>query len=138
MPDFTTHKSLLELLKYHDSHMKTILKKGTLKNYGTTEIYLNEFLQKEKKVNDLHLNEVNYRFITDFENFLRTYSAKITRKTCGNNGTMKHLERLKKMLNLAVKIGWMTKILLTALSLDSKNMRGSIYPKEISKAFAAN
>ena len=103
------HKSLLELLKYHDSHMKTILKKGTLKNYGTTEIYVKEFLVKEKKTNDLHLNEINYRFITDFENFLRTYSARISRKTCGNNGTMKHLERLKKMLNLAVKIGWMTK-----------------------------
>ncbi len=60
------HKSLLELLKYHDTHMKTILKKGTLKNYGTTENYLKEFLQKEKKTNDLHLNEINYRFITDF------------------------------------------------------------------------
>lgn len=71
----------------------------------TRDLYQRIFLVKEKKTNDLHLNEINYRFITDFEKFLRTYSAKVSRKTCGNNGTMKHLEQLKKCSTWRLKSG---------------------------------
>ena len=89
--------------------MKNVLKPGTLKNYYTTETYLKEFLKKKMSCNDINLKQINYRFVTDFEQFLRNYSAKVSRKTCGNNGTMKHLERFKKMLNLAIKLEWLSK-----------------------------
>ncbi|APU70066.1 site-specific integrase [Christiangramia flava] len=102
-------KTLLELMSYHSSHMKNVLKPGTLKNYYTTETYLEEFLKKKMSCNDIGLKQINYRFVTDFEQFLRNYSAKVSRKTCGNNGTMKHLERFKKMLNLAIKLEWLVK-----------------------------
>ncbi len=102
-------KTLLELMDYHNSHMKNVLKPGTLKNYYTTETYLKEFLKKKMSCNDISLKQINYRFVTDFEQFLRKYSAKVSRKTCGNNGTMKHLERFKKMLNLAIKLEWLVK-----------------------------
>jgi integrase len=102
-------KTLLELMSYHNSHMRNVLKPGTLKNYYTTETYLKEFLNKKMSCNDINLKQINYRFVTDFEQFLRSYSAKVSRKTCGNNGTMKHLERFKKMLNLAIKLEWLTK-----------------------------
>ncbi|NJY63974.1 site-specific integrase [Salinimicrobium sp. CDJ15-81-2] len=102
-------KTLLELMDYHNSHMKNVLKPGTLKNYYTTETYLKEFLKRKMSCNDISLKQINYRFVTDFEQFLRKYSAKVSRKTCGNNGTMKHLERFKKMLNLAIKLEWLVK-----------------------------
>lgn len=102
-------KTLLELMSYHNSHMRNVLKPGTLKNYYTTETYLKEFLNKKMSCNDINLRQINYRFVTDFEQFLRNYSAKISRKTCGNNGTMKHLERFKKILNLAIKLEWLVK-----------------------------
>lgn len=102
-------KTLLELMDYHNSHMKNVLKPGTLKNYYTTETYLKDFLKKKMSCNDISLKQINYRFVTDFEQFLRKYSAKVSRKTCGNNGTMKHLERFKKMLNLAIKLEWLVK-----------------------------
>jgi site-specific recombinase XerD len=101
--------TLLELINYHNSHMKNVLKPGTLKNYYTTETYLKEFLNKKMSCNDIELRQINYRFVTDFEQFLRSYSAMVSRKTCGNNGTMKHLERFKKMLNLAIKLEWLVK-----------------------------
>lgn len=102
-------KTLLELMSYHNSHMNNVLKPGTLKNYYTTETYLKEFLNKKMSCNDIRLKQINYRFVTDFEQFLRSYSTKVSRKTCGNNGTMKHLERFKKMLNLAIKLEWLLK-----------------------------
>jgi site-specific recombinase XerD len=104
-----TFKKLTDLLEYHNTHMKTILKYGTLKNYKTTDKYLREFVVIKLKSNDIYLKQINYRFITDFEYFLRTYTSKTHRPTPSNNGVMKHLERLKKLLNLALKLEWIEK-----------------------------
>ncbi|MCM4156750.1 MULTISPECIES: site-specific integrase [Flavobacteriaceae] len=103
------HKTLKDIITYHNEKMKDVLKWGTLKNYHTTSKYLQEFLKKKKKTSDVYLKQINYQFITEFEMFLRNYRAKKERKTCGTNGTMKHLERLKKLLNLAIKLEWLEK-----------------------------
>ncbi|TVZ27872.1 site-specific recombinase XerD [Gillisia sp. Hel_I_86] len=102
-------KKLSELLNYHTENMKSILKYGTMKNYYTTEQYLYKFLIKQFKSEDIYLKQINYQFITDFEHFLRTYKPKRTRKAPTNNGVMKHLERLKKLINLAQKLEWVEK-----------------------------
>ncbi len=43
------HKTLKEIIEYHNEKMKDVLKWGTLKNYHTTAKYLQEFLKKKKK-----------------------------------------------------------------------------------------
>lgn len=103
------HKTLKELIEYHNTSQILVLKPGTMKNYYSTERYLHKFLEKELRLPDIRLKHLNYRFITDFEQYLRTYKPKRARRTCSNNGAMKHLERLMKMVNLAVKLEWLEK-----------------------------
>lgn len=103
------HKTLKDIIDYHNDKMKNVLKWGTLKNYYTTAKYLDEFLRKEKNTNNVFLKHINYQFITEFEMYIRSYKPEKTRKTCGNNGAMKHLERLQKLLNLAIKLEWIEK-----------------------------
>ncbi len=86
-----------------------VLKAGTMKNYYTTERYLQKFLWKKKRVKDIFLKQLNFRFITDFEHYLRTYKNSKKQLMLSNNGVMKHLERFKKMINLAIKLEWMNK-----------------------------
>lgn len=119
-------KTLLELMSYHNSHMKNVLKPGTMKNYRTTETYLKEFLKQKMSCNDIDIKQINYRFVTDFEQFLRLYSAKVSRKTCGNNGTMKHLERFKKCWTFQLDWNGWLKTHLTILNSGSRKMSGNI------------
>lgn len=102
-------KTLKELIKYHNDNMIHILKSGTMKNYYTTERYLQQFLKKKIRANDIYLKQLNFKFITDFEQYLRTYKNKKKQLMLSNNGVMKHLERFKKMINLAIKLEWMDK-----------------------------
>lgn len=102
-------KTLRELISYHNGNMSVVLKRGTMKNYYTTERYLDKFLSRKRKMNDVYLKQLNYAFVTDFEHFLRNYRDSKKKLLLGNNGVMKHLERFKKMLNLAVKLEWMDK-----------------------------
>ena len=103
------NKTLLELIDYHNTNMITVLKSGTMKNYYTTEKYLKTFLIRKRRVDDIYLKQLNYRFIIDFEQYLRTYENSKKQSMLSNNGVMKHLERFKKMINLAIKLEWIVK-----------------------------
>ena len=100
--------SLLWLVSQHETMMQKILKPGTMKNYRATESYLRRFLIARYKKPDMPLNELNYEFISGFEFFVRNNSLK-ENDPCTTNGTMKHLERLKKMVTWAVKNEWIEK-----------------------------
>ena len=100
--------TLCKLIEYHNTQMKQILAWGTMKNYYTTQKYLDRFLSKKFKTNDIYLSEINYAFITDFELFLRSWIPLDHHKPLGNNGIMKHLERFRKMINMAKRLEWMT------------------------------
>lgn len=97
------HKSLSELLTYHNIQMTDVLSKGTLKNYFTTARYLDKFLKEHHKTTDLYLKQIDYRFTLDFEGFLRKQPK------LHNNGVMKHMERLKKLMRLAEDLEWIDK-----------------------------
>jgi len=103
------HRTLKELITYHNTNMINVLKFGTMKNYYTTEKYLNKFLIEILKVDDIYLKQLNYRFICDFEQYLRKYKNTRKQLALSNNGVMKHLERFKKMINLAFKLEWILK-----------------------------
>ncbi|PXX27317.1 site-specific integrase [Arenibacter sp. ARW7G5Y1] len=101
-------KSLLDLISYHNTSMISVLRKGTMKNYYSTERCIKEFLNEKMGVEDIPLKKLNYGFIVDFEQYIRKYKP-ATRMGCTNNGAMKHMERLKKMSRLAVKLEWLEK-----------------------------
>ena len=101
-------KTLLDLISYHNSSMLTVLRKGTMKNYYSTERCIKEFLSEKMGVEDIPLKKLNYGFIVEFEQYIRKYKP-ATRMGCANNGAMKHMERLKKMSRLAVKLEWLEK-----------------------------
>lgn len=99
--------SLLRLIEYHNVQLKDTIEWGTMKNYMTTQRYVKEFLRKHLKSPDIQLNHLSYKFIADFEHFLRSYQPVDHHTSMGNNTVMKHIERLRKMINLAVKNEWL-------------------------------
>jgi site-specific recombinase XerD len=100
--------SLLTLVDYHNTQMSESLTYGTLKNYFTTQKYIKLFLNK-KKIQDIYLSQLTFRFLVDFEKFLRTYVPEDHQKQMENNTVMKHIQRLRKMITLAYKMEWIDK-----------------------------
>jgi integrase len=104
-----TDRTLMDVVAYHKENMGATLKPGTLKNYDTTEKYLKKFLTQVRKCNDIYLKQLSYSFIVDFEQFLRKGDNLRKAIALNNNGIMKHLERLKKLMNLALDLEWLDK-----------------------------
>ena len=97
------------LIIYHREHGQERLKASTLIHYRVTERYLERFLLSKFKAKDINLLDINYKFVVDFETFLRTYKTTNHPQPLNNNGIMKHIIRLRKMINLALKLEWMAK-----------------------------
>ena len=122
--------SLVELFSYHNRNNEKILKWGTLKNYFTTKKYVVMFLKSHFNKRDIPLNLLNYRFICDFENFLRNYRPLDHHQPMTNNGVMKHLERLRKLTNLAVRMEWIEKNPFAAYRLKFKKVHRECLTEE--------
>ncbi|MEZ7495798.1 site-specific integrase [Leeuwenhoekiella aequorea] len=108
--------TLIELLNYHQCKMEKVLKYGTLKNYSTTKKYLIEFLKVELRIDDIYLKQIDYKFILNFEGFLRVKPG------LHNNGVMKHMERFKKLMRLALDLDWIDKNPAARFRLNFKSV----------------
>ncbi|KOH46071.1 site-specific integrase [Sunxiuqinia dokdonensis] len=124
--------TLIELVDYHNTTQTSVLSPGTMKNYRTTKKYLQRFLKSKFKSSDIYLVQINYKFITDFEYFLRNYQPLDHHKPIGNNGVMKHQERFRKMINLGFRLGWITQNPFDSYKLSFRKVdRGFLTEKEL-------
>lgn len=101
--------TLLVLIEHHNEQQIHKLAHGTMKNYYTTQRYIKKFLMEKYYRTDIVLSELTYRFILDFESYLFNHVPKDHQKPLNNNGVMKHIERLRKMINMAVLLDWLPK-----------------------------
>lgn len=100
-------KTLLEVFDKHNAQIRQLIGKGfvkkTVQRYETTKRYLSEFLQKEYNVSDIALNDLEARFISQFDTFLKT------EKNCAHNSAITRLKNLKKIINFALENEWISK-----------------------------
>lgn len=99
---------------------------GNYKNYKTTYKHLVTFIKDEFRCNDLPLTEVTLSFAHKFEKWL------LLKTKSNNNGAMKHLQRLKKILNRSIQLGFIEKHQLHGFHISfEKHERGYLSPYEI-------
>ena len=97
------------VIKHHNEYLAHKLHKDTLRSYKTSQRYILEFIKSKYKTSDVYLENLNYQFIIGFENFLRNYVCKKSLRKIGNNTTIKHIKRLRKMINMAIALEWLNK-----------------------------
>lgn len=100
-------RSLIKAFEYHNSEMEKRLgsgySKGSLKNYRSTIKFIKEYVPWKYNRQDILLAELDYKFISDYELFCKNH------KGTGQNGTMKHIQRIKKVINMAIAHDWIAK-----------------------------
>jgi site-specific recombinase XerD len=99
-------KTLQELFEYHKRKIDNSLAEGTIRNFSISVAYVNKFLAREKRTSDIHLKDLNYKFLCDLQNFLITYYPKGHPRAMSHNTVMKHIQRLRKIITLAYHLEW--------------------------------
>ncbi|MDP5060657.1 MAG: site-specific integrase [Maribacter sp.] len=104
-----TEYSLVDLITFFNDKMSNKLSPKTLTHYRTSQNYVLSFLQKEYTENDRFLRDLDYKFVIGLEDYLRGYRPKHYQGKIGNNAVMKHIQRLRRMINLALDMDWIDK-----------------------------
>lgn len=94
-------KGFIEVMEEHNKHFLSLVgtkySQGSYKNYKSTLKYLKEFIPEHYKKADVPLPQVNYQFLQAYYHFL------MTKKECKTNGANKQVQRVKKVMNYAMK-----------------------------------
>jgi hypothetical protein len=97
-------KTFLKAFKYHNDQMKELIGvdvvKSTHTKFETVYKKCCDFLKKRIKRSDVYLKELDYKFITDFEHYLKTEGI-------AHNTAMKYIRNVKKVINQTVLNGWL-------------------------------
>lgn len=122
--------TLLNTIEFHNKNMESLIgikySEGTYKNYRVTLRYMKEFIPYAYQTTDLPLNKLNYDFLKKYELFLTGV------KNCTNNGVMKQIQRLKKIVNLAISNEWLDKNPFIKFKIQyEKKDRGFLTNKEL-------
>ena len=100
-------KTLVSIFQYHNKQVKALIGKefaaGTHERYETVLRLLQLFLEKEYKVKDIAISDINHKFITDLEFYLKT-----ERKNA-HNTAIKYIKNFKKIVRIALANGWIDK-----------------------------
>ncbi len=99
--------SLVEVFKYHNERMKAVIgidvQLGTYKKFETVLGKIERFIEKFYNREDLYLDELNFKFITDFEYFMKTEDS------VKHNTALRYIRCLKKIIILALNNEWISR-----------------------------
>ncbi|CAM4154120.1 site-specific integrase [Gillisia limnaea] len=101
------HKMLLAIFQDHNDKVDSLIGKdfaaGTAERYKTAKKHVSDYIQKEYKVGDIPLKDVDHIFISGFEYYLKTA------RNCGHNTAIKYVTNFKKIIRIAYANDWIEK-----------------------------
>ena len=89
--------TILQLVDKAIEKYQKELAEGSLKNYGATRSYVEAYCKVKYKSGDVLLKFLTYAFIDELKTHILNNPLK-SNDPCTNNGCMKHMERIKKMM----------------------------------------
>lgn len=96
------------MLEKHSKKANAELAETTMRHYRVTERYLFKYLKVERNRKDIFLHEIDYGFLSEFDTFLRNHKPLDHQRPINNNGVMKHMTRLRKIIGYGLKLKWIT------------------------------
>jgi len=100
-------KMLLEIFQEHNDQVEKLIGKefapGTALRYRTAKSHVEEFIKFQYKASDIPVREVDHKFISGYEYYLKT------ERNCAHNTAIKYITNFKKVIRIAYANGWISK-----------------------------
>lgn len=97
-------KMLLQIFQEHNDKVHELVGQdfaaGTLERYRTAKMHVENYIKKDFKTDDIPVNEVDHKFISGLEHYLKTV------RKCSHNSTIKYITNFKKIIRIAFANEW--------------------------------
>ena len=120
--------SLVEVYQYHNDQFEKLVgaefSYGTYKKFKSALTSLKAFLQWKFKKDNVCLAEVNHKFITDYEFYLKTIQK------LQHNSAMGNIKKLKKIIRQCVANDWLDKDPFRSYKITTKETHRNFLLKD--------
>jgi site-specific recombinase XerD len=120
--------SLVEVYQYHNDQFEKLVgaefSYGTYKKFKSALTSLKAFLAWKFKKDDVYLAEVNHKFITDYEFYLKTIQK------LQHNSAMGNIKKLKKIIRQCVANDWLDKDPFRSYKITTKETHRNFLLKD--------
>lgn len=100
-------KMLLDIFQNHNDQVNKLVGKdfasGTAERYRTAKKHTEDYIKLEYNLNDIPVKDVDHKFITGFEYYLKT------ERNCAHNTAIKYITNFKKIIRIAYANDWIRK-----------------------------
>ena len=98
---------LLKIFQDHNDKVERLIGKdfaaGTAERYRTAKKHVGDYIKLVYNVEDIRVKEVNHKFITGLEYYLKT------ERSCSHNTAIKYITNFKKIIRIAYANDWINK-----------------------------
>lgn len=102
------YNTILRLFDYHEVIDWKNLAEGTYRGYTVTRKHIADYIRIKYRVADYNITAIDKAFVAEFFAYLQGYRREGTIR-CAVNGALKHVQRLGRVLNMAVQNDWITR-----------------------------
>jgi len=100
------YKTLLQVFKFHNQNMKALIGKdyvqATYDKFVVIQSHIQDFIVEQYQTADYPLSKIKLNFLADLDHYLKV------NKDHNQNTINKTIERLKKVMKIAVGNGWVS------------------------------
>ncbi|RXP45607.1 site-specific integrase [Lutibacter sp. HS1-25] len=100
-------KMVIAIFEDHNNQVEKLVGKdfapGTAERYKTAKMHVENYIKKEYNVDDIPVKDVDHKFITGFEYYLKT------ERNCAHNTAIKYITNFKKIVRIAYANNWISK-----------------------------
>lgn len=132
--DKSEYSTLTALFEYHRIIDGKSLEPSTNLLYEVTERLLLRFVKVRYKLSDYKVDAIDKAFVMEFYAYLQGFKREGAARLCTVNGAMKHIQRLKRVMNLALQNDWISTNPVCLLhAKKNKVERGFLDEQELEK-----
>lgn len=100
-------KMTLKIFQVHNDQVEKMIGQefaaGTAERYRTAKKHVGDFIRREYKVEDIPIQNIDHKFISGFEFYLKS------ERKCSHNTTIKYITNFKKIILIAFANDWIKK-----------------------------
>lgn len=132
--DKNEYSTLSALFEYHRIIDGKNLEPSTNLLYEVTERLLLRFVKTRYRLSDYMVDAIDKAFVMEFYAFLQGFKREGATRVCTVNGAMKHMQRFKRVMNLALQNDWIASNPVCTLHVKRNKVdRGYLEVEEIEK-----
>ncbi|MBD9110345.1 site-specific integrase [Bacteroides nordii] len=115
------YSTISTIFDYHAVIEKKNLRPITFVGYEITKHHLLNFIRIKYHVSDIDINVIDKAFVDEFFAYLQGFKRDDDVRLCTTNGALKHMQRFKKIMEIAMQNEWIARN--PVKSLRAKKMK---------------